>query len=422
MGSLTEMLSGYEIPEVAEIATIFDSTRLDKVSETLLNRLREKNLPIEPGQRIAITGGSRGIADYVTLMRTAVAYIKEKKGIPFIVPAMGSHGGATAAGQIEVLKNLGITEASVGAPIVSSMDVVEVARTSLNLPVYIDKNAFYADGILLLNRVKTHTSIYGKYQSGLVKMLAIGLAKHVGAAMTHSLGTGYLNDNMARVGLTALRHVKVVGGIAAIENGYDQLADVYVLRKEEIEEEEPKILERAMKMVPRIPFEHMDVLICQKLGKDISGTGMDPAIVGRPINNRPNVGPGVTELGILSLTDKSEGNGNGIGMGDFISRRLRVKVDETMTVINALTGMKPFTAKIPPTMETDKLVFQACMKAAGKIDKDKMKLAIITSSGDLRHIWATRPLVEALDPEKGKIIHDFMEVPFDDKGTLCLPE
>ena len=173
MGSLTEMLSGYEIPEVAEIATIFDSTRLDKVSETLLNRLREKNLPIEPGQRIAITGGSRGIADYVTLMRTAVAYIKEKKGIPFIVPAMGSHGGATAAGQIEVLKNLGITEASVGAPIVSSMDVVEVARTSLNLPVYIDKNAFYADGILLLNRVKTHTSIYGKYQSGLVKMLAI---------------------------------------------------------------------------------------------------------------------------------------------------------------------------------------------------------------------------------------------------------
>lgn len=196
-----------------------------------MERLREKDLPVLPGQRIAITGGSRGIADYVALMRAAVRYLKEKGAVPFIVPAMGSHGGATAEGQVEVLRNLGITEDSVGAPIISSMEVVEIARTELDLPVYLDKNAWEADGILLLNRVKTHTSIYGRYQSGLVKMLAIGLAKHVGAAMTHSLGTDYLNDNMARVGLTALDHAKVVGGIAAIENGYDQLADVYVLKK-----------------------------------------------------------------------------------------------------------------------------------------------------------------------------------------------
>lgn len=418
--SLEEMLKDYEIPPVAKVQVLFDRTRLERVEETLLERLRKKDLPIRKGQRIAITGGSRGIADYVSLMRAAVAYIKEKGAIPFIVPAMGSHGGATAEGQVEVLRNLGITEESVGAPILSSMDVVEVARTELDLPVYIDKNAFEADGILLLNRVKTHTSIYGKYQSGLVKMLAIGLAKHVGAAMTHSLGTDYLNDNMARVGLTALRHVKVVGGIAAIENGYDQLADVYVLRKEEIEAEEPKILERAKAMVPRIPFDHMDVLICRKLGKEISGTGMDPAIVGRPINNRPNVGPDVTELGILRLTDKSEGNANGMGMGDFISQKLRSAVNEKMTVVNALTGMKPFTARIPPTMDTDKLVFQACIKAAGRIEPEKLKLCIINSTGDLQTLWATRALVEALDPAKGKRMGEYQAVPFDAEGNLVL--
>ena len=418
--SLEEMLKDYEIPPVAKVQVLFDRTRLEQVEETLLERLQEKDLPIRKGQRIAITGGSRGIADYVNLMKAAVAYIKGKGAIPFIVPAMGSHGGATAEGQVEVLRNLGITEESVGAPIISSMDVVEVARTELDLPVYIDKNAYEADGILLLNRVKTHTSIYGKYQSGLVKMLAIGLAKHVGAAMTHSLGTDYLNDNMARVGLTALRHVKVVGGIAAIENGYDQLADVYVLRKEEIETEEPKILVRAKNMVPRIPFDHMDVLICRKLGKEISGTGMDPAIVGRPINNRPNVGPDVTELGILRLTDKSEGNANGMGMGDFISRKLRSAVNEKMTVVNALTGMKPFTARIPPTMDTDKLVFQACIKAAGRIAPDQRKLCIISSTGDLQSLWATQPLVKELDPVRGRQIGEFQPVAFDDAGNLVL--
>lgn len=418
--SLETMLQGYEIPPIAKVRVEFDRTRLEHPEETLLGRLRKKDLPIQKGQRIAITGSSRGIADYVPLMKATVAYVKEKGGIPFIVPAMGSHGGATAEGQVEVLKNLGITEESVHCPIVSSMDVVEVARTDLNLPVYIDKNAYEADGILLFNRVKTHTSIYGKYQSGLVKMLAIGLAKHKGCAMTHSLGTDYLNDNMARVGLTALHHLKVVGGVAAIENGYDQLADVYVLHKDEIETEEPKILERAKAMVPRIPFAHMDVLICRTIGKEISGTGMDPAVVGRPINNRPNVGPDITELGLLRVSPKSEGNANGMGLGDFISQKLRDAVDEKMTVVNALTGMKPFTARIPPTMDNDRLVFQACMKAAGRIAPEKMQLCIIKDSGHLQYIWATKPLIDQLDPQKGQRISEYEPVPFDAEGNLTL--
>lgn len=420
MSSLEQMLCDYEIPQVAKIEVKFVDTQLKNVEETLKTRLNAKELPIRKGQRIAITGGSRGIADYVSLMRVAVAYIKEKGAIPFIVPAMGSHGGATAEGQVEVLRNLGITEESVGAPIISSMDVVEVTRTELNLPVYIDKNACEADGILLLNRVKPHTSIVGKYQSGLVKMLAIGLAKHVGAAMTHSLGTDYMNENMARVGLTALRHLNIVGGIAAIENGYDQLADVYVLRKDEIESEEPKILERARTMVPRIPFDHIDTLIVQEMGKEISGSGMDPAIVGRPINNQPNVGPDVKALGILSLTDRSEGNANGVGMGDFISLRLRKKINENATVINALTSVKPYIAKIPATLADDELVIKACIKAAGRIPTHKLKMVIIRNTSNLQYLWASKALAEKLDSQKGKIITDYQKVSFDKQGNLCL--
>lgn len=418
MDALKKMLDEYRIPPVIEIKTKFDKTRLPKAEEVLLARLQEKKLPIRPDMRIAITGGSRGIADYPAVMRAAVRYIKACGAVPFIVPAMGSHGGATAEGQVEVLKNLGITEETVGAPIYSSMDVVEIARTELGLPVYLDRIASEADGILLLNRVKTHTSIYGAYQSGLVKMMAIGLAKHKGAAMTHSLGTDYLNDNMARVGLLALKTAKVVGGIAVIENGYDELADVYALRKEEIPTEEPKILERAKKMVPRIPFDAMDVLICCELGKNISGTGMDPAIVGKPINNRPNVGPDVTELGILSITPQSEGNGNGIGMGNFISRRVRDELDESMTVINALTGMKPFTAMIPPTMETDELVFKACIKAAGRIAPEDLRMAIIRNTGNLERIWVSKALAKELEPERGSLVGDYFPVPFEGNGAL----
>ncbi len=224
MSKLNEMLDDYRIPRVAKVKQIFDDTYLENPEEKLLSLLRNKSLPVKSGDRIAITGGSRGIAGYQRIMHTAVAYIKEKGGIPFIVPAMGSHGGGTAEGQVAMLKELGITEDSVGAPIVASMDVVEIARTDLGLPVYIDKHAFEADGVLLLNRVKTHTTIRENYQSGLVKMLAIGLAKHKGCAMTHSLGTPFLGKNMVRVGLTALKHLNIVGGISVIENGYEQLA------------------------------------------------------------------------------------------------------------------------------------------------------------------------------------------------------
>lgn len=423
MAKLDEMLEGYEIPKVAKVRQLFDRTRLEDPEKKLTALLRGKNLPIRKGDRIAITGSSRGIAEYQRIMRTAVAYVREKGGVPFIVPAMGSHGGGTAEGQEAMLRELGITEETVGAPIVSCMDVVEVARTDLGLPVYIDRNAVEADGILLLNRVKTHTSIREKYQSGLIKMLAIGLAKHKGCAMTHSLGTPFLGENMVRVGLTALRHLNIVGGISAIENGYEQLADVYVSLKEEIPETEPEILKRAMGMIPRIYLRKIDALIVFEQGKEIAGTGMDPAIVGRPINRLPNIGPDVEALGVLRLTSYSRGNASGCGMADFISRRLRDAVNEEYTIVNSLTGMKAFLANIPPTLETDRLVFQACIKAAGQIRTEDLKLAIVRNSRSLEEIWLSGAAWEAVsEPGRAEKLSEFGGVPFDDSGTLRLFE
>lgn len=421
MSKLEEMLKDYRIPKVKKIEQIFDRTYLENPEEKLEALWKEKQISIHPGDRIAITGGSRGIAGYQRIMKKVVSLVKEAGGQPFIVPAMGSHGGGTAEGQKKMLENLGITEESVGAPICSSMEVVEVNKTELGLPVYIDKYAWEADGIILLNRVKSHTSIREEYQSGLLKMMAIGLAKHKGAAMTHSLGTPNLGPNMVRVGKAALEKLTITAGIAVIENGYEQLADVYVLRKEEILEKEPEILKRAIAMVPRIYVDDIDCLIVYEQGKDVSGTGMDPAVVGRPINRKPNDGPNVEAMGVLRLTPKSDGNASGCGMADFISLKLRNAINEEYTCVNSLTGMHPEIAAIPVTMATDKLVFQGCIKACGQICNEKIRLVIIRSTKTLDEIYLSEAALEAVtDGKKIREQSDYMDVPFDEEGNLML--
>ncbi|MDF2524559.1 MAG: hypothetical protein K0R31_2200 [Clostridiales bacterium] len=421
MSKLEEMVRDYQIPKIARVKQIFDNAVLENPETKLTELLEAKELSIKKGDRIAITGGSRGIAEYQLVMRTVVSFVKEKGGVPFIVPAMGSHGGGTAEGQEAMLKSLCITEETVGAPIISSMEVVEAGETELGLPVYIDKNASEADGIILLNRVKTHTSIVGKYHSGLVKMLAIGLAKHKGAALTHSLGTVNLGANVERVGTLALEKLKVVCGIALIENSYEQVADLYVLKKEEILETEPAILARAQTMIPRILLDKIDCLVVYEQGKDIAGTGMDPAIIGRPMNKYRTDGPEVDAIGVLRLTKKSGGNASGCGLAEFITSELREDIKEEYTAVNCLTGSQPRAARIPITLETDKLVFQACIKYGGQRYTEDTKLVIIRNTKKLDEVYMSKAAVEAIKKtEMIEICSDFQEVPFDENGKLML--
>lgn len=423
MSQINEILDNIKLPQIMKVSQTFDNTKLDDVEGDLNQKLIDKNIKdkIKPGMKIAITGGSRGISFYKELMKTIVSFVKKCGATPFIVPSMGSHGGGTSEGQENMLKKLGITKKSVGCEIISSMDVVEVGRTSKDLPVYIDKNAANADGIILLNRVKLHTSFRGKYESGLIKMMAIGLAKRKGADMTHFLRYENMAENLVEVGKIALNNLNIICGVASIENGYNEVADLFVLHKDEILQEEPKILEKSKRLMPRIYLDDIDVLIVNEIGKNISGTGVDTNIVGRFHTNAASGGPNTVKLGFLDISEKSGGNGNGMGLADFVSKKFFRKIDFESTYINAITSTEPNSVKLPLVLDNDKYVFQGCVKLCGVKNIQDIKLVIINNTKELDEIYMSKSAFEnAVDKSKVKKESELFDIPFDEEGNLDL--
>lgn len=423
MSQINEILDNIKLPQIMKVSQTFDNTKLDDVEGDLNQKLIDKNIKdkIKQGMKIAITGGSRGISFYKELMKTIVSFVKKCGATPFIVPSMGSHGGGTSEGQENMLKKLGITKESVGCEIISSMDVVEVGRTSKDLPVYIDKNAANADGIILLNRVKLHTSFRGKYESGLIKMMAIGLAKRKGADMTHFLRYENMAENLVEVGKIALNNLNIICGVASIENGYNEVADLFVLHKDEILQEESKILEKSKRLMPRIYLDDIDVLIVNEIGKNISGTGVDTNIVGRFHTNAASGGPNTVKLGFLDISEKSGGNGNGMGLADFVSKKFFRKIDFESTYINAITSTEPNSVKLPLVLDNDKYVFQGCVKLCGVKNIQDIKLVIINNTKELDEIYMSKSAFEnTVDKSKVKKESELFDIPFDDEGNLDL--
>lgn len=423
MSQINEILDNIKLPQIMKVSQTFDNTKLDDVEGDLNQKLIDKNIKdkIKQGMKIAITGGSRGISFYKELMKTIVSFVKKCGATPFIVPSMGSHGGGTSEGQENMLKKLGITKESVGCEIISSMDVVEVGRTSKDLPVYIDKNAANADGIILLNRVKLHTSFRGKYESGLIKMMAIGLAKRKGADMTHFLRYENMAENLVEVGKIALNNLNIICGVASIENGYNEVADLFVLHKDEILQEEPKILEKSKRLMPRIYLDDIDVFIVNEIGKNISGTGVDTNIVGRFHTNAASGGPNTVKLGFLDISEKSGGNGNGMGLADFVSKKFFRKIDFESTYINAITSTEPNSVKLPLVLDNDKYVFQGCVKLCGVKNIQDIKLVIINNTKELDEIYMSKSAFEnTVDKSKVKKESELFDIPFDDEGNLDL--
>ena len=423
MSQINEILDNIKLPQIMKVSQTFDNTKLDDVEGDLNQKLIDKNIKdkIKQGMKIAITGGSRGISSYKELMKTIVSFVKKCGATPFIVPSMGSHGGGTSEGQENMLKKLGITKESVGCEIISSMDVVEVGRTSKDLPVYIDKNAANADGIILLNRVKLHTSFRGKYEIGLIKMMAIGLAKRKGADMTHFLRYENMAENLVEVGKIALNNLNIICGVASLENGYNEVADLFVLHKDEILQEEPKILEKSKRLMPRIYLDDIDVLIVNEIGKNISGTGVDTNIVGRFHTNAASGGPNTVKLGFLDISEKSGGNGNGMGLADFVSKKFFRKIDFESTYINAITSTEPNSVKLPLVLDNDKYVFQGCVKLCGVKNIQDIKLVIINNTKELDEIYMSKSAFEnTVDKSKVKKESELFDIPFDDEGNLDL--
>ena len=377
---------------------------------------------INPGDSIAITAGSRGIANMPLIIKSLVGELKSIGAHPFIIPAMGSHGGATAEGQKAVLEDYGITEENIGAPIRSSMDVLKVGQLPDGSPVYIDKLAAEADGIVVLNRIKPHTDFVGRIGSGLMKMMAIGLGKKKGAELYHRTFFKYGFEKTIRwAAREVLRNCKVKFGIGIIENAYEETADIVALLPEEIEESEEKLFAKAKELSGKLPFEDLDVLIVDKMGKDISGTGMDTNVIGRMMQNfepEPEK-PDILRIVVLDLTDRSHGNAVGMGLADFTTARLVGKIDRRATYTNSIISLGPQKSRIPVYLDTDKEAIEAAFATVGIREPRECRAVHIRSTLHLHLVEISEPLLEeAKGREDLRIISGPEPLKFDENGNL----
>jgi hypothetical protein len=334
---------------------------------------------------------------------------------------MGSHGGGTASGQLALLAELGVTERVLGCPIRSDMETVVLGTNSFGLPIHFDRNAFQADGIVLLNRVKPHTSFTGQYESGLLKMLSVGLGKREGAAQVHKLGLPGLRALVPEVGALLLEKTPVKLGLAILENARERTARIVAVEPEELLEIEPRLLDQARELMARLPFDQIDVLVVGELGKNYSGTGLDPNVIGRQrVETMPDLPrPVITRLAVLDLSVETLGNGLGIGLADLTTERLVRALDPTPMRVNSLTSNFLTRARVPLALPNDRDVITASLETCWRIRFDQARVTIIPNTLELTTLWVTSPLaVEAAAHPELAVETDFLPIPFDERGNL----
>ncbi|NGQ95944.1 DUF2088 domain-containing protein [Brevibacillus sp. SYP-B805] len=419
MGILQELLKDIPLPKVVKVKQSFPDAHITDVEAAVREELRKVEGLIRPGMEVAVAVGSRGVDQIVTITRETVRMIRERGGVPFLVPSMGSHGGATAEGQVAVLRHLGITEESVGAEIRSSMEVVQVGTLPNGLPVYIDRFASQADGIVVINRVKPHTAFRGRVESGLMKMISIGLGKQKGAEACHQLGFGHMAENVPAMARMLIDRMPILFGVATVENAFDKVARIAAIPAAEIEQVEVELLKEAKRLLPRIMFDQIDVLVIDEIGKNISGDGMDPNITGRYPTPYAHGGPVVNKMVVLDLTDETEGNANGVGTADFTTQRLVDKMDLEKTYANGLTSTVVAPTKIATTLPNDREAIQAAIKTCNILNFHDVKLVRIKNTltlGEIEISEALLPLAKA-HPDM-EILTEPYAWTFDAQGNL----
>lgn len=395
---VTKLASMVELPRMAKVRQKFDDSHIEAcdIPDAVKAEISHSNLAgrIKPGMSIAITGGSRGVANIALVLKAIVDYCREKGAEPFVFPAMGSHGGATAEGQLEVLKGYGITEDFLGCPIRATMETVYLGDTEEGMHIFGDKYAAEADGIILCNRIKAHTAFRGPYESGLVKMAVIGMGKQHGAEQVHQNGFSDLGRLLPMIGHVVMDHAPVIGGIGLVENAFDQTCLVRAMASEEIWEEEPKLLEYSRKRMGKIYLNDIDVLVVDRIGKDCSGDGMDPNITGRFAVDYIRGDLKVQHIAVLDLTEETHGNCNGLGLADVTTKRLvdKISVDETFP--NVVTSTVLCTPKIPLFTHTDKACIQIALRTCNYIDRDKPRIVRIRDTMHIEEIWISEAMAE----------------------------
>ena len=351
-----------QLPRVIRVRQNFTPTPPVVIPDTIQREITKIRSRILPGSRIAIGVGSRGITHIAEIVRELVKQLQTMRVEPVIIPAMGSHGGGTSEGQLEILASYGITEATMGVPILASLDVVQVGETADQVPAYCSTDALAADGIILVNRIKPHTDFFGTLGSGLLKMSVIGLGKRTGATAMHLAATQLGYEHVIRgLAHVIIQNTPILGGVAIIENQFHDTARIVVVPSEEMETAEAELLAESKLLMPSLPFDEIDLLIVDRIGKNISGAGLDPNVVNRSIhgyNSLPMRGdhsaPFIRRIFIRGLTPESHGNGIGIGLADATTNRLVCEMDSHKTYVNALTSLTPQSAKIPIAFDTDR--------------------------------------------------------------------
>jgi len=374
------------------------------------------------GESVAIAAGSRGIANLAVVIREIVHVLRSAGARPFVFPAMGSHGGATAQGQMKILEHYGVTQAAVGAPVRATMKVARIGATVDGIPVYADQYACKADKIVVVNRVKPHTDFKGPVESGLMKMLAIGLGKQEGANLYHNAVVRLGHHRVFRgVAREILARCPIAFGVALVENQRDETQVIRAVLAADIEEEEQQLLRKARRLFPRIPVDPIDLLIVDRMGKDISGTGMDQNVIGRSVipYHNPSKRPAIMRIFVRDLTENSEGNATGIGNADFTTGRLVAKIDPRPTYMNAITSSCPEAVRIPPYFDRDREAVDAALQTIGTVDPSDARVVRIRDTLHLEEMDVSEAFLPEIEKNKSlSIIRGARALRFDAGGNL----
>ncbi len=417
---------GSSFPQVFRMRQTFAGPCIDDVAAEVASQLSSLRLEamISSGQTVAISVGSRGIANICEITNAIVAFVRQLGAIPFIVPAMGSHGGATSEGQIDVLSTFGITEQSCGCEIRASMNTVIVCQSAEGIDIHFDSNAYSADHVIVCNRVKLHTDFAGEIQSGLMKMMLIGLGKHVGASLYHRAFREYSFDQIARsVSRTVAERCGVVAGLAIVENGYEQTAIIEAIHPHEIATREPELLQMSKEWMAKLPFDEIDLLIVDEIGKDISGTGMDTNVVGRKNDeNRAVQGesPRIQKIAVRSLSADTHGNATGIGLADFTTQQVLDQIDYPKTRVNCVTSGRTAVGMIPIHFPTDQEMIAAALHTCGLTPPPDARVVQIKNTLDLVDVRCSEAfLAEARSQPGLTLLTEPAPMSFDKNGRLA---
>jgi len=417
MDVIGSMLDHIEIPKFVCIRQHFDASKIENIEDVINSQFQKHNIKdtIKEGQIIGVTVGSRGLANLKDIVKYVCDNVKAKGAIPVILPSMGSHGGAIAEGQAAFVRGLGVTEEYVGAEIRASMEVVQLGTTETGLPAYYDKIASELDGVIVLGRIKAHTDLDGDIESGLHKMITIGLGNHKGAQVMHAYGLDKAVPRLKSIARYVLKNSNIIFGIGLLENAYDETSQIEFIPTDEIADAESALLKKSKDHLPRFLFNDIDLLIVDEIGKNISGNGMDPNVIGRGMIGYKNKNIRIKKIVTLDTSKESGSNAFGVGLSDITTKRIFNKLKTEAMYTNAITAIAIKGVRIPIAMENDKLAIQLGIRAACCDDPSKIRIARIKDTLSMSDIYVSEGLVEDIKKnDKIEIIGDLRNFEFDE--------